>query len=171
MKELLKHVTAILTTTPLRWKHLAQTVPDGLMTWAPAQDEWSALECLLHMVDIERVFQTRLQAFAEGRDFPAFDPDNEGTKLTGSTSARDTAAEFERLRHASLEMIEALTPPDLEHKSRHAELGVVTLREMINEWAAHDLNHTMQAERAIMQPFIRDSGPWMQYFTAHIIST
>jgi hypothetical protein len=26
--------------------------------------------------------------------------------------------------------------------------------------AAHDLNHTVQAERALMQPFIAGSGPW-----------
>ncbi|NLG97806.1 MAG: DinB family protein [Chloroflexi bacterium] len=171
MNELLKHVTAVLTTTPLRWNNLTQTIPDELIRQAPAQGEWSALECLLHLVDTERLFQSRLQAFAEGRDLPAFDPDVEGTKLTESTSAKDTAAEFERLRRSTLEMIKALTPPDLDHRSRHTELGVVSLREMLNEWAAHDLNHTMQAERAMMQPFIRDSGPWMQYFTAHIIAT
>ena len=40
------------------------------------------------------------------------------------------------------------------------ELGVVSLRELLNEWAAHDMMHIVQAERAIMQPFIAASGPW-----------
>jgi hypothetical protein len=31
---------------------------------------------------------------------------------------------------------------------------------MIHQWAAHDLNHTVQAERALMQPFIAGPGPW-----------
>jgi hypothetical protein len=31
---------------------------------------------------------------------------------------------------------------------------------MVHEWAAHDLNHTVQAERALMHPFIAGSGPW-----------
>jgi hypothetical protein len=30
---------------------------------------------------------------------------------------------------------------------------------MIHEWAAHDLMHTIQGERALMQPFIADCGP------------
>ena len=45
----------------------------------------------------------------------------------------------------------ALTPDDLKRRARHAELGMVSLGEMVHEWAAHDLNHTVQAERAIMR--------------------
>lgn len=43
----------------------------------------------------------------------------------------------------------------------------VTLREMLNEWAGHDLMHTVQAELAVMQPFITASGPWRGYFADH----
>jgi hypothetical protein len=42
---------------------------------------------------------------------------------------------------------------------RHAELGLVTLDELIHEWAAHDLMHIIQRERALMQPYIADCGP------------
>ena len=45
----------------------------------------------------------------------------------------------------------------------------MTLREMLSEWAAHDLNHTIQAERALIQPFLHESGPWIVYFTDHLI--
>jgi len=38
---------------------------------------------------------------------------------------------------------------------------------MLNEWAAHDLMHTVQAERALMQPFIPGSGAWRVYFREH----
>lgn len=41
--------------------------------------------------------------------------------------------------------------------------------EMVNEWAGHDLNHTVQAERAIMQPFVRGCGPWQKYFSDHLV--
>ncbi len=47
--------------------------------------------------------------------------------------------------------------------------GMVTLGEMIHEWAAHDLNHTIQAERAIMQPLIQESGPWRIFFKDHVV--
>jgi hypothetical protein len=38
---------------------------------------------------------------------------------------------------------------------------------MLQTWAAHDLNHTVQAERALMQPFMRGCGPWRHFFRAH----
>ncbi len=53
--------------------------------------------------------------------------------------------------------------------ARHAELGMVSLGDMVHEWAAHDLNHTVQAERAIMQPFILGSGPWRVYFQDYLV--
>lgn len=37
------------------------------------------------------------------------------------------------------------------------------------KWPAHDLNHTIQAERSLMQPFIRGCGPWRKYFFGQII--
>jgi hypothetical protein len=40
---------------------------------------------------------------------------------------------------------------------------------MLSEWAAHDLNHTIQAERALMQPFLLECGPWIVYFQDHVI--
>ncbi|MBP2677512.1 MAG: DinB family protein, partial [Deltaproteobacteria bacterium] len=51
----------------------------------------------------------------------------------------------------------------------HQELGVVTLGEMIHEWAGHDLMHTVQGERAILQPFIDGCGPWKRYFSDHTV--
>ncbi|MGW8250602.1 MAG: hypothetical protein ACWGO1_08165, partial [Anaerolineales bacterium] len=62
-----------------------------------------------------------------------------------------------------------LQPQDLERRSRHMELGTVSLGDMLNEWPAHDLNHTVQAERALMQPFIQSCGPWQEYFTDHMV--
>jgi hypothetical protein len=78
-------------------------------------------------------------------------------------------AHITRLRRESLASLAALTPSDLERRARHAELGMVSLGEMVHEWAAHDLNHTVQAERALMQPFLLGCGPWQVYFKDHII--
>ena len=77
------------------------------------------------------------------------------------------AARFAEARARSLLSLAAVTEADLERTARHSELGQVTLREMLNEWAGHDLMHTVQAERAVMQPFIVGSGPWRSYFADH----
>lgn len=169
MTDLLSQVRPILTTTLERWQAMARSVPADLLALKPAPGEWSAVECLQHMVDTERVFHSRVRAFMEGRDFSAFNPDAEGTQ-SAAPSMASLVEEFARLRAETLRLFETITPTDLERTARHAELGPVTLRMMINEWATHDFNHTIQAERAMMQPFLRDCGPWQKYFTEHFIT-
>jgi hypothetical protein len=41
---------------------------------------------------------------------------------------------------------------------------------MLNYWAAHDLTHTIQAERALMQPLIVNSGHWRTMYREHDVS-
>ena len=161
-------VQTVLTTTPSRWLVLAGSLPAELLVLRPNPQEWSAVECLQHLIDVEKVFQYRVSCFLQGVDFPAFNPDTQGTRFEDQ-SPTTLALEFERMREQSLQTIEALHSPDLDRSARHAELGPVTLREMLNEWAAHDLNHTVQAERVLMQPFITSSGPWRVYFSDHIL--
>ena len=169
MDNVLESMRALISTTPERWIELAQALPVELLTLPPAEGEWSAVECLQHLVDSEKVFQFRMQAFLAGRDsFPNFDPDAEGSRPDGQAPLA-LAEEFARLRSQSLVMLERLSPADLERKARHGELGMVTLNEMVHNWTAHDLNHTVQAERALMQPFIQGCGPWKMFFTDHLI--
>lgn len=169
MSDLLNDVRSILKTTPARWTDLAQSLPAAALTTRPAPNEWSAVECLQHLIDIDKVFRFRLEAFLKGNDFPAFNPDEEGSQVSGQSDPTDLAAEFARQRLESLYALDAVTERDFERTSRHSELGLVTLRQMLNEWAAHDLNHTMQAERAVMQPFLRACGPWQIYFASQVI--
>lgn len=165
-------IVSVLSTTPARWQALTQALPEALLNRHPAPGEWSAMECLQHSIDVERVFQSRLKAFLDKLEsFPAFDPDADGALQTATCSPQEVAAEFADLRRASLEAIVRLQPQDLERRSRHMELGTVSLSEMLNEWPAHDLNHTVQAERALMQPFIQGCGPWQMYFMDHTIGS
>ena len=171
MENILPWVHAVLKTTPERWSYLSATLPAELLAQPPAPNEWSALECLLHLADAERaVFPERVRAFLEGRDFAAYNPDREGSKLDPQRTALDLAAEFGRLRAESLALLARLTAADLPRQARHPELGMVTLSELLHEWAGHDLMHTVQAERALMQPFIQGSGPWQRYFADHIVA-
>ncbi len=165
---LLGHVQVVLSTTAARWQHLAETLPVELLTRAPAPGEWAALECLQHLLDTEEwVFPVRVEALLAGQDFPAFDPDAEGRKPDASQPPGKLAAAFARCREASLALLAQVTPADLPRQARHSELGLVTLAELLHEWAAHDLMHTVQAERAVMQPFIAGCGPWRPYFSDH----
>jgi hypothetical protein len=104
-----------------------------------------------------------------GQPIVAFDPDIEGTKNSDQNPAQ-LAHKFADMRRTSLEAIDLVTIQDLLQTGEHSELGTVTLGELLHEWAAHDLTHTVQAERALMQPFIAGSGPWRSYFRDHDVS-
>ncbi|MEI7642950.1 MAG: DinB family protein [Chloroflexales bacterium] len=167
--DILALTRAILPTTPPRWTSLAQHVPADLLTRAPASGEWSALECLQHLVDTEHlVFPVRIRALLAGQDFPAFDPDAQGDLQAAPSGPAELAAAFAALRAESLALLSTLTPADLDRQARHAELGIVSLSELLHEWVGHDLMHTIQAERALLQPFILGCGPWQSYFQDHL---
>jgi hypothetical protein len=104
-----------------------------------------------------------------GEDFPAYQPDKEARDLKGNPTPVELAAEFARLRAESLALLSKVGEGDLGRTAGHQELGMVTLGEMIHQWAGHDLMHTVQGERAILQPFIDGCGPWKRYFSDHII--
>jgi len=169
MQDLLSEIRSILVGTPARWSSLAQTIPAELFFRQPAHEEWSAFECLQHILDTEYSYQLRLQAFLDGRDFPAFNPGDEDANSRAAQTPMTLVAEFVQLRQQSLKSLEKVTPADFDRPARHPKLGPVKLEQMLNAWAAHDLNHTVQAEEALMQPFIQGSGPWQVFFTNHLV--
>jgi hypothetical protein len=167
MTDLLPLVRSVLATTPDRWTALA-TIDAGLLARPPAPGEWSAVQCLQHVFDTElAVFQARVLAILDGRDFAGFDPDVQGHVDRIEHTAPELAANLAGMRTQSLATLATVAQADLDRTARHADLGVVTLRELLNEWAAHDTMHAVQAERALMQAFIPGSGPWRTFFADH----
>ena len=170
MIPLVRLVFPVLETTPQRWIQLAERLPLELLQRKPAPNEWSAFDCLRHIVDTERsVFPPRIGYLLRGEDFPAFNPDEEGQDRRENVTPIELAAEFAKLRAGSLALLSKLAEGDLKRTARHQELGMVTLGEMIHQWAGHDLMHTVQGERAILQPFIDGCGPWRRYFSDHAV--
>jgi hypothetical protein len=169
VSDLVDRLIEILRIDGERWRALATGIDRGLLARQPAPGEWSALQCLAHAADTETtVFAARIRAIKEGRPaLPSYDPDVQGTPVTDQTDPVALAEPLEEQRRDSLALLATVGDADLDLTSRHLELGPVTLGELLNEWAAHDLMHIVQAERAVMQPFIPDSGPWRFYFADH----
>ncbi len=170
MDNILDWSRRVLTTTPARWENMAHTLPAALLARQPAPGQWSALECLRHMLDSDAVYTARLSYLRAGQDFPDFNPVTDSMPLDAALAPQALAAEFTRLRQASLAALGEITVDDLGCRARHSALGPVTLGEMLHNWAAHDFQHTMQAERAVMQPFILGSGPWLVNLREHLLT-
>lgn len=167
-EQLLPWARAVLETTAPRWLRLTETIPEELLARIPAPGEWSAMDCLRHLLDVERtVFPVRVRAILAGQDFPAFDPAQREAQAPNLT-AQQLAEAFAEARAAGLAVLAEVRAEDLPRTARHSALGIMTLSETIHAWAAHDLNHTVQAERAIMQPFIGGSGALAFRFVDHV---
>lgn len=165
--DLIESVRGILAVGPERWRTLVRAVDPALLARVPAAGEWSAVNVLQHLIDVEPVFTGRVEAIRAGQPFPAFDPEAGGEI---GQPVDDVAALIDRwaaLRDRGLAALAAVGTDDLDRTALHAELGEVTLANLLNEWAGHDLMHMVQAEEAIMQPFIAGVGPWRGYFAAH----
>lgn len=167
MIEELAAAAALVSTTPERMRALFTTLPEELLARPPSPGEWSALQTLEHMAETETaVFTRRFDAFLNGEPgFPAYNPDPQG-----NARAADLLDALARGRRHNLDLLERVTAADLDRTARHAEHGEVSFRTQLLEWAAHDLNHVIQAERAVIQPFIEGSGPWRPSFADHDVA-
>ena len=167
MHTFLEDVQAVLSTTPERWQRLVSTLPIDLLTRPPMAGEWSALNCLQHLVEAERSpFPARFHAFLAGQNFTAFNPNAPHPDLEAQTPDQ-LADAFARYRQENLVLIGQVKDDDLPRTVQHPQFGTVTLAQMLHTWAAHDLMHTVQAERALMQPFMDGCGPWRAFFRDH----
>ena len=167
MTDVLDSARRVLSTTTARWESLVETTPEDLFKRPPAAGQWSAADCLNHLLLTERnVFGQRLRAILEGRDLVSFDPQQRREPEPVRTP-REAVVELAAERRQNLDVLRGLTAADLERSSRHPDYGMVELRVVLNTWAAHDLQHTVQAEEALMQAFIPGTGPFRFRFADH----
>jgi hypothetical protein len=171
MTDVLDSARLLLSTTAGRWRTLVETTPDELHRRSPAPGEWSAADCLDHLLLAERVvFGERLRAILEGRDIPVFDP-GQPRGPEPERTPREVVTALAAERAENLAVLSSLAPDDLDRSSRHPEYGMLPLRVVLNTWAAHDLQHTVQAEEALMQAFLPGTGPFRFRFAAHEVRT
>ena len=172
MSDLISRTIAVLRIDGERWHALATGLDRELLVRPPAPGEWSALQCLGHATDTEAaVFAARVRVLQAGQAaFASFDPDAESTPITADTDPVVLVTRHSALRAESLALLATVAETDLDRTARHAALGPVTMRELLNEWSAHDLMHVVQAERAVMQAFIPNAGPWRPYFADHDVN-
>jgi hypothetical protein len=164
----IEDATAILARTPATLNALLRglTAP-----WALANeggDTWSPFDVVGHLIHGEQTdWIPRVKIIlthGESRPFEKFDRLAQFTASTGRTLP-DMLDEFATLREDNLRELGSLglTDADLARTGRHPELGVVTLRQLLATWVAHDLDHLMQISRVLARQYSDEVGPWRAY--------
>jgi DinB superfamily len=159
---------AILARTPATLDALLRGLPDGWIAAHEGGNTWSPFDVIGHLIHGERtdwVPRARIiLEHGEARAFDKFDRFAQFAASEGRTLA-SLLDEFAALRRDSLRELAAfrLTDADLDRRGRHPELGLVTLRQLLATWVAHDLDHVVQISRVIARQYSDEVGPWRAY--------
>jgi hypothetical protein len=155
-----------MAATARRWLDLTALLPGDLLERPAVAGEWSAVDCLRHLVQTERhVFPARVRQFLAGDE--ELRPVDPATILpVQERTARELAQAFARMREKNLGLVAGLRPQDLELTATSRRLGPVTLGLVLKQWALHDLEHLVQAERALFQGLLVESGPLRAIYAA-----
>jgi hypothetical protein len=159
---------AILARTPATLDALLRGLPDGWIVAHEGGETWSPFDVIGHLIHGERtdwVPRARIiLEHGEARTFDTFDRFAQFALSDGRTLA-SLLDEFASLRQENLRELATLhlTDRDLDRRGRHPALGVVTLRQLLATWVAHDLDHVLQISRVLGRQYSDEVGPWRAY--------
>jgi DinB family protein len=164
----MEEAVAVLARTPRTLDAMLRGLPDGWIASHEGGTTWSPFDVVGHLIHGEQtdwVPRARIiLEHGESRAFDKFDRLAQFTASEGRTLA-SLLDEFAALRQKNLDDLAALniTEADLDRRGRHPELGVVTLRQLLSTWMAHDLDHVVQIARVIAKQYSDEVGPWRAY--------
>lgn len=164
----LEHAKEILGRTPRVLRTLLQDVSKDWTRSNEGPDTWSPYDVIGHLIHGERTdWMARAEIIlSEGKEkpFAPFDRFAQFRESEGK-SLEELLDEFETARHANLAKLVAwnLTEQQLDLEGLHAVFGLVTLRQLLSTWVAHDLSHLGQIARVMAKQYGDAVGPWREY--------
>lgn len=159
----------VLEQTPIIIEKIVWAATEEQMQWKPAMDRWSISEVLAHLADAEvNAFRERVRVMME-KNNPAIEGyDQNAAYAVGKYSnqkGREALKVFCHERDRSLSFLRYVSPGVLARKGQHAKIGPITVGQLMNEWAFHDLGHIRQiAELYRSRAFYPNSGPFQQFY-------
>jgi len=152
----------LLEATPEIIRGLTTELSDEDARWKPAPDRFSIAEVLAHLSHSEgHCYRMRVDRFlAESR--PEFEPDDASMYLDLYKDAdpKDAFDQFEEQRRKNVEYLRGLSAGAGDRVAFHKEYGDITLSQMLNEWALHDLGHIRQIiELVRARKYAAGAGP------------
>lgn len=165
---ILAEAIAALARTPPTLAALLTGLPDAWTNVNEGADTWSPFDVVGHLVHGERTdWFPRVRRIIESGESRPFDKVDRFAQFEASKGRTlgSLLEEFAVLREGSLREMAALhlTDDDLDRTGRHPDLGLVTLRQLLATWVAHDLDHIVQISRVLARQYSDHVGPWQAY--------
>lgn len=148
-----KDPVAVQRETPEALAQLIRDVPEEKLRARPASDKWSVSELLAHFAEAEIGAFWRYRQMIEHNGGPLPPFDQELWYRLGDYPNRDPQKSlqlFTLLREENLAMFSRLSEEEWKRYGVHAERGKMTVRDLVQQIAGHDVNHLMQM-KAILE--------------------
>jgi len=144
----------VLAGTPLTMRGLLGALPDGVAT-RPADGDWSPRDVLAHVLSVEPwALAARVRLMLD-EDDPAIPSIDEADVLARSgfreRSVDWLLGEFERTRATDVAWLRGLTARQISREGHHAQVGTITIANVLHHIAFHDLTHLGQIA-AMLEP-------------------
>ena len=161
---------AVLQRTPSVLRALLLDLPEPWIQANEGPDTWSPFDVVGHLIHGERTdWMPRVEHILQHGDtvtLPVFDREAmfAASKDKSLDELLDTFAELRVESLARLAVL-GLTSADLDRHGRHPEFGLITMRQHLSTWVAHDLGHVSQVVRAMARRYTKAVGPWRAYLS------
>jgi hypothetical protein len=155
---------SLLEKTPTILEVLLRDVPPEVLDWKPAPERWSISEVMSHMLVIEHLYGERAKRIVVDEKpvlIKYVPPDESQVRKKVAGQSLD---EFAALRRAHTFFWGSIPSAAGSRIGVHPEMGAITLSQMLNELANHDLGHLRQiAELYRANAFYPNAGPFQRY--------
>jgi hypothetical protein len=166
----LEEATQILRQTPLTLNTLLRPLSIKWTERNEGPNTWSPFDVVGHLIQGEETdWIPRARIIVNDGESRAFEPFDRVAMFEKSKgkSLAELLDTFASLRGANVQELEQMrrTPPMLEKRGTHPELGTVTLGQLLAAWVVHDLGHIRQVVRVMARQYREEVGPWTAYLS------
>lgn len=159
---------AVLERTPRVLRLMLSGLSSAWVDGNEGAETWSPYDNVGHLVHGEKTDWIQraeiILAQGENRKFKPFDRTAQFRESAGK-SLEELLQEFERVRTENVATLRGwrLTDEHLSLQGEHPAFGLVTLRQLLSTWVAHDLGHIQQISRVMAKQYRDAVGPWRAY--------
>jgi DinB superfamily len=161
---------AVLEQTPIIIEKIIWSATEEQILWKPSPERWSISEVLAHLADVEVTgFRERVQQMLDRDNPPLANYDQDAAYVAGKYSGgkpRENLKKFCHERDRSLSWLRYVPATMISRTGQHAAVGSITVGQLMNEWAYHDLGHIRQiTELYRSHAFFPAMGGFKKFYT------
>jgi hypothetical protein len=119
---------------------------------APQRGAWSAAQVAAHLADAEMVYSVRVRMIltADNPTLVGYDQDAWAGRLSMcDLNVAGSVERFRMLRDANLRLYESLEPDEWMRVGTHEEVGLVSVKSIVETLIGHDRDHLNQIRKLL----------------------